>query len=322
MANFIRYGGNYIPRQPYDMQSVTAFGFAANGDQKKMQALCDRTLNFRGEAPYYKVISPTVLFSFMRMNTLRSIDPEDSQKGSYSETEFSMTLLLAAGAHVAGVFVPERILWHAPYLWLDSNAALIAGREIYGYAKQFGTVAMPRAERDPAVFGASAEVISRFAPNARSSVQPIVGVHRTDAPVLEYERGCHAVEDAVTVLLDEVMEMNLADLIAGSIVETLTLQHLLSLVFLRQLPDIANASRACYQSVAEAPFDVTRFGGAGLLAGKYAIDITKHDSAPIAAELGFESTNPEGDARVVPRAGYYLDFDFRLHAGKEVWVAR
>jgi len=319
---FIRYGGNFVPRQPYNIEGVNGYGFAANGDQEKIQALVDKTLNFRKSDLVYRVISPTVVFSFLKLNTLRSAEAEDAQKGAYSETEFSVTILLAAGKHVAGLFIPERVVWYMPYLWLDSGTAMISGREIYGYPKQYGKVNMPLSDGDPAVFGVSTEVITHFAPNARSSIQPLIGVHRTDAAALEYANGFEAIEDAVEGFLSEVMHLNLAELAAGTFIEVLTLHHLLSLVFLRQLPDIADGSRASYQSIAEAPFEVTQFRGAGFLSGQYAIDINSHDSAPIATELGFEPADGAQNARITPHLGFHLDFDFRLEAGSEIWVAR
>jgi hypothetical protein len=83
---FIRYGGNFIPRQPYGIRGVTGYGFAANGDLSKIQALCDKTLSFGNAAPYYKVISPTVLFTFIKMDRLSSADPVDVNKGSKALT--------------------------------------------------------------------------------------------------------------------------------------------------------------------------------------------------------------------------------------------
>lgn len=319
---FIRYGGNYVPRQPYDIQEVICYGFAADGDQRAMQALCDKTLNFPHADPAYKVISPTVLFSFMKLNALRSADPEDSSKGSYTETEFSVAMLLAKGRHEAGIFIPEGIVWYFPYLWLDSGTAMISGREIYGYPKQFGKIEMPLGEGDPATFAVSAEAITSFAPNACASLHPIVGAYRTDGPDLYHARGFEALEDAAMGFLGAAVHLNLADFLIGTAFEVLTAQHLLSLVFLRQFPDIADGRLTCYQSIAETSFEITRFGSAGFLDGQYAIDITGQDSAPIAAELGFPPVEGSRNTRIAPHLGFFLDFDFRLNAGREVWVGR
>lgn len=115
---FIRYGGNFLERQPYAIGGVTGYGFAVDGDIPKMQALCDKTLNLSGAA-HYEVISKSVFITFFRMERLASTLPEDRLKGSFKETELNITLLLAKGKMVCGVFVPERLVWHMPYLWVN-----------------------------------------------------------------------------------------------------------------------------------------------------------------------------------------------------------
>jgi hypothetical protein len=174
---------------------------------------------------------------------------------------------------------------------------------------------------DPAAFEVKAEVLSRYSPQTRASVERLIAARRTDTGFLEYAHGWNALEDAVGGFIHEALHLHTAELVAGSLVETLSAKHLLSLAFLRQLPSIEDGSRACYQAIAESPFDVTRFGNGGFLAGKYELEILKRDSSPIASELGFAASNSDGDARISPHIGYYLDFDFRLDAGQTIWEA-
>ena len=93
----------------------------------------------------------------------------------------------------------------------------------------------------------------------------------------------------------------------------------LRMAWMRQLPSIANFNRACFRSVVEAPFGVTAFREAGLLAGFYEIEIPKHDSVGIADELGFPA-DANGDVRMPALAAYHLSFDFKLGTGQELWV--
>jgi len=317
---YIRYGGNFLARQPYAIGGVTGYGFGADGDLAKMQALVDRTLNLSPDTRY-RVLSKTVFITFFRMNRLVSTVPEDAAKGYFSETELNFTLLLAAERKVGAVFLPERLVWHMPYLWVDSNQAMIAGRDVYGFPKQYGTVTMPLAPGQPALFSAAGEVLHTFDPQSQGAVYPIVHARRTDAPTLELDSPLGAIEAAVAKFLAEAVRISNPLLFAGTALADLTAKHLLALVFLRQLPSIVDADCACYQSIAEASYDLTQFHGAGFLKGDYEVEIYKHDSVPIAEELGFAATDAAGNARLKPHCSYFAGIDFTFNQAQEIWTA-
>jgi len=321
MANtpYIRYAGNFLLRQPYAIGGVTGYGFGADGDLAKMQALIDKTLNLSGDA-CYRVISKTVFITFFRMNHLASTIPADAAKGFVCETELNITLLLAAGKMEGPFFVPHRLVWHMPYLWLDSNNAMIAGRDVYGFPKQYGNVTMPLTEGQPATFGVAGEVLHQFSPQTQGSVQPIISARRTDADALEFESPFQTAETAATEFLKETVRISNPLLFAEAVIADLAQSHLLALVFLRQLPSIVDGNLACYQSIAEASYNLTKFNGAGFLKGDYEVEIFHHDSVPIAAELGI-AVDAAGNAVLKPHVSYYADIDFTFNQAKEIWVA-
>jgi len=317
---FIRYGGNYLAQQPYAIGGVTGYGFAVDGDLAKMQALCDRTLNLN-PGTRYRVVSKTVFITFFRMQRLASTVPADAAQGYFSETELNFTLLLAAEKKVGPIFVPERLVWHMPYLWVNSNQAMIAGRDVYGFPKQYGTISMPLAPGQPALFSAAGEVLHTFNPQTQGAVFPIVTARRTDAQSLELDSPLGTVEAAFAELLAEAIRIPNPLLFAETALADLTAKHLLALVFLRQLPSIVDADCACYQSIAEASYDLTKFHGAGFLKGDYEVEIFKHDSVPIAEELGFAATDAAGNARLKPHASYFAGIDFTFSQAEEIWTA-
>ncbi len=315
---FIRYGGNAIVRQPFAIRHVTAFGFAVDADADRLQALCDRTLNLAPDTRY-RVLSSTVLITFMRMAQLSSQLSAEAAQGSYSETELNVSLFLAAEEKGALVWLPARLVWHMPYLWLDSSAALIAGRDAYGFPKQYGTVTMPLGEGRTADFSVTAEVLNRFAPTAQASIQPIITAHRTDSPVLEFEQPFGQVSETAEAFVRQALRITEPLLFIGASLADLTAEHLLNLVFLRQLPDIADGSQACYQSIAEASSLPQAFRSGGFLRGDYEITIPHHDSVPWAQELGLAPG--AGNVTLHPHAAFHLDIDFDLTAGREIWTA-
>jgi len=322
MANppYIRYGGNFLLRQPYAVGEVTSYGFAADGDLAKMQALCDKTLNLSGDT-CYRVISKTVFITFFRMNRLTSTIPADAAKGYLVETELNITILLAAGKMLGPIFVPHRLIWHMPYLWLDSNHAMIAGRDVYCFPKQYGEVKMPLAEGQPAIFTVSGEVLHNFSPQTLGETQPIISARRTDAKNLEFQSAFETVETATAEFMREAVRISNPLLFAGSALADLTQRHPLALVFLRQLPSIVDGNLASFQSIAEASYDLTKFNGAGFLKGDYEVEIFHHDSVPIAEELGIAATDAIGNARFKPHVSYFADIDFTFNQANEIWVA-
>ena len=314
----IRYGGNSIVPQPFSIRQVRAFGFAVDGDRAKMQALCDKTLNLAPDTRY-RVLSSTVLITFMRMELLTSTQPAAAAHGTFSETELNVSILLAAEEKHGPIWLPARLVWNMPYLWLDSSGAMIAGRDIYGFPKQYGSVAMPRGEGERAEFSARGEVLHRFAPTTRAAILPIATARRTDAAALEFERPFAQVAGAARGFVDEVMRLTDPFLFLGASLADLTAEHLLNLVFLCQFPSIVDGSRASYQAIAEASSLPRAFRGGGFLRGDYEIAIPHHDSAPWAQELGLAPG--AADVLLKPHAGFHLDVDFDLTAGREIWTA-
>ena len=185
------YGGNFILPHPYVIEQMSGYGVAVAGDIFKMQELCNRTLNCNGKHLHYFVIAPTVLFTFMRMGSLRSGDAPDSEHGFFTEQELNVTMLLAA-IDTSGI----RLVWYMPYLWLDSGAALIAGRDIYGFPKQLATVTMPAGPGDLAEMSATGEVLHRFEP-VQARDMNIVSVRRTDTAQLEILTSVADIVDAL-----------------------------------------------------------------------------------------------------------------------------
>ena len=305
------YGGNFILPHPYAVEKMSGYGVAVTGKMDKLQALVNRTLNCNGNHPRYFVVAPTVLFTFMRMGCLRSTDAPGSNRGFFTERELNVTLLLAA-VDMSGI----RLVWYMPYLWLDSGAALIAGRDIYGFPKQLAEVTIPDGPGDEAKMTVKGEVLHRFDPVVAEDLD-IVSVRRTDATQLDIATSASSASDALAKFLASVLQIDASSLPAGAFLPPIELANL-RMAWMRQLPSIADFNQACFRSAVEAPFAVTTFRDAGLLSGNYELEIPQHDSVNIAAELGLG--DGVGDLRMAATAAYHLSFDFQFAPGQELWV--
>jgi hypothetical protein len=319
MANvpYIRSGGRFLVAHPFAIRGVTGYGFAVRGDIDKITALCDATLNHGGDT-VYRVLSRTVVITFIRMDRMSSMVEPDKDHGTCSETELNITILLAAGRKIGGVFIPERLVWHMPYLWVDCSSPMIAGREIYGFPKQYGTVQMPLGMGDAAAFRLDAEVIHTYSPQSSASAQKVASAERQGGGRIEHASVWATLENATSDFVSTVIEIDHPVVFAGTSLANLAATHLFDLVFLRQFPSITDSSRACFQQVLEAAFTPTLHAG-GYLAGDYDLEIVNHDSAPICTDFGFPA--PDGVAHLKPHAAFFVNLDFDLLAPREIWAA-
>jgi|GEM_PF-4481799 len=322
MANvpFIRGGSYGIPPHPFVLDQITTYGVSVDADMGALQALVDTTLNAAPSGFRFAVISPQVLFSFMRMGCLRS-EPAPNV-GFYQETELNVTLMLAGWSQQIPV---PRIYWYMPYLWIDTPTPQLAGRDIFGYPKLLGKIDMPAGEGAPAEFCVSGEVIHPQSFGTCAEMRPVFRARRTDAgtpgPIEAGQLSLDA-DSALGILLERVVDLNLGGLggAAGMLAHAMGLDRLLKLVFLRQFPSIEDENSACYQSIASTTFNITNFHRAGLLAGNYEIEIPQNDSLNLASRLGIGGGAP-GDVTVPAKTAYFMDFDMRLNRGTELWVA-
>jgi hypothetical protein len=86
------------------------------------------------------------------------------------------------------------------------------------------------------------------------------------------------------------------------------------MVFLKQFRDDSTPDRASYQAIIEAPATVTAFRGAGLLPPGWTLEFERYDSLHPSETLGLGS-------RQSVDFGFWIDFDFSLDFGREVWRA-
>ncbi len=311
MAKYQVYGGNFMLPHPYKITDVKGYGVALDGDIGKLNRLVHRLLNRENDSRNYYVVSPTVLFTFMRMGCMQcAAMPE---RGFFVERELNVTLLLAA-VDVKAMTV--QLAWYMPYLWLDSGPALTAGRDIYGFPKMIADVALPGLG-EAADFSAHAEVFHAPLPSVAIK-REIFRACRSAGGLVEQQSNATNAGEALGILLKQVLEIDpILVQMLGFALPTIELNKL-RMAFMRQLPSISNFEETSFRSTAEAPFSVT-LRSAGLLKGPYAVFIPKHESVKLAEELGIPS-DPQGNVVAEAKAAYHMDFDFVLGRGRDVWV--
>lgn len=318
LPGYIERGGEQVLCQPYKLTGTQLRGFVLPSDPAALRQVCDRYLNaVSQDGTEYHPLLPYSILTFVQMPSIQSADPEERDRGILFENEADIWLLLVAGKRHAGVFVAERLVWYMPYLWVDNPIAMVEGREVYGFPKEFGQFTLPLTTHDPAYFSAETFVVDRFATDSRWKLERLIEVRRTDHPhwgehATEWREAAHMFQglfDTLEVSLEAI------SLPGPGLIADLWHQfrnHQQSLVFLKQFRDVAESRKACYQSLVEAPVTLENFQGGGFLSGDYDVTIHPYASHPLAQELGL------GTGPIRASLAYWANFDFTFELGRQV----
>jgi hypothetical protein len=289
--DYIARGGDLVMAAPLALRGATMYSFLVDADAAQLQRMVDAQLNAVGGG--YTVLGGFCAIVCADITNSYSTVPPDSTKGWMSERDF-------------GVWVPVvrngRIGWYLPYVFVDNVAAMVTGREVFGFFKQQAMLAMPPSPQAPGMFAIDALVIPRFSTASQAEnlrLLTITGEPSCDGMWDSTKAAVAAIQGLVPdgvswwTLVKNLVE----DLVTGDV----------PMVFLKQFRDATDPTKACYQAVIEAPSHLDRWYGGWFTAPKD-ISITAYDSHPIAAECGLAT--PLRSA-----VGFWCRMDFTMRAG-------
>ncbi len=277
-----------VLRPPYAMQSVQLDAFAIRADEGKMQALVHRYL----EAPTkgalrYEVAAPFAFVVSAFTARVASLDPEHARRGGMPEIDVSVWVPIFS--RVSGA---RRLSWFLPYVFVDSGAAMAAGREIFGFAKSVVDVDVTRGSGGLTRLDVRGPVLRRYAPDATVERGTLLSIAKRAGPDLE-------------------LASAVRDLVAKRFVDAT-----MNLVFLKQFRQAGEGGRAAYQAIVEAEASVTAMRSWRPILSPHEVTVCDYDSHPLAAELGLPTTP------VRTTFGVAAEMDFVMHGGREVFRAR
>ena len=306
---YISYGGEQVFQQPYVARDTSLYAFMLPISANKRalpQQFLDRVFNHpAGGAVNFQMALPFVLLSFQHFAVLAAREAPDQRKGGFSYNEATLWLPVT-DKNQPGL----NFSYFVPYLFADNHFAIAAGREVYGYPKSLGQIAMPQSAGDALEFRLTTEVIEHFSPTALGRQAPLIEAlprATPQRPASLWQKWEHAAEHlterVAETVADESIEFAVKDLWRPKV----------DMVYLKQFRDAANGANACYQAIIQGAGAITDFRGGAPLDGDFQVTIHPYDSHPIAADLGLEASYQ------VP--GFYLDFSFDILAGRELWKA-
>ncbi len=313
---YVDRGGEQVLSQPAALRDVSVYSFLLKADINKLSALCDKYLNNPSASQVrYVPLIPRVALVACSIGHMQSAIPPYSQMGWSSERDVAFWVPLLALKRLGNAWLPDRLVWFLPYVIVDHPWACAIGRDIYGFPKAMGAIQLPMSPSQFDALTVDTLVLNPFGPTTPTNSEPLVQIERVGDGTTWIENWGNdkvaAFADFARTLFggrDSFLHPGLGREIHRSLLLTEP-----TMVFLKQFRDVADGHRACYQAIVEAPSRLVDLRQAGVLAGEYRVTISQYASHPILDEIGLEAQSA--------LRGWYVDFDFDMEIGKEVWKA-
>jgi uncharacterized protein with NAD-binding domain and iron-sulfur cluster len=304
---YVEYGGRATAPGPFLSLGGKLRGFVLEGDQAKISALVHRMLEVpAGGVVHYRPFTSKVLLLIGGFDRVYSMVPPFDRWGAVREIMATFWVPVAAGREVGGAFVAERLGLVTPYIVVDNPMSYLGGRETYGYAKT-----MARFEPED---GLGDHTLVRafggdFGQAEGAAWRPFLEVGAEPGPDPEEELRDTA--EIVTHLVGDLVRDERGGAMLGGIqlmsgVVDDMLAGRCRQVFLKQFRESTDGTRACYQTVVEAPIDVKQ---SVLRPSRREWEVVIHhlDSHPIEEEMGVGTQPPqiafEGELDMVVEVG-------------------
>lgn len=300
MGIYVRRGGLDVPPPPWQCDDIEAFVFYLECSRVALQDLCNRSLNVpSGHAVRYKPVLDWAALSFQRFRGMRSTSPADGLGCQLTYSEASIWVMVQDTMRE-----DSQLEFLIPYMFVDDWVAVAAGRETYGFPKEFAEISFPdRRTGRFEVRGAALETAQTAVTKRTILDCSLAGGNNVSA------------DDVAPDLWPAVIEGNAESIGLSDMADLLRLflSQRLNFVFLRQFRRPEGGTYADGQQIiasAVDPFEVRALTGIYLGAS---LQVSKLASHPIIQDLGLRSDH------VSLPVGFRCKVGFTLHPGNVVW---
>jgi uncharacterized protein with NAD-binding domain and iron-sulfur cluster len=292
---YVEYGGRATSPGPFLSVGGRLRSFLLQGDEERIGDIVRRTLDEpAGPRIAYRALGSRVLLMVGGFERVSSMTSPFDRWGTVREIQASFWVPVVAGRDLGDVFVAERLGLAVPYIFVDNPMSYLGGREMYGYAKTMGRFDPPDGLGERMrleTFGGT------FGRDEGADWRPFMEIGAAGGGDGDGEDEGEALDGPAELarhLAGDLLQRNAEGEVVlpglrftAALVDDL-LGGRIRQVFLKQFRDAADGSRACYQSVVEAPIEVTR-SSIRPSARHWDIEIHQLDSHPIGQELGIAS---------------------------------
>jgi len=302
---YVEFGGRVTTPPSFACSEGHFQGLVLKGDPARIADLCQRTLNdpADGAVEYRPLLGPYVVMLTGAFARICSQAQGFESWGYIDEAQVSLWIPLTAGRSVAGLFIPERLCMSVPFIVVSNPMSYAGGREVYGYPKSLGVFEPEAGVGDPLtvkIFGgdfSSANQagwkalldISRTHASAPSA--SAAKVARQTAAKMAKKSARRSVWHKPEEIVDYFRNSAAKDwdvmpdiALLGDVIRALVKKEARQ-VFLKQFRDAAVPGRACYQTIVEAPIQVTRASWRPSLE-EWQVTVNPCDSHPLVGETG------------------------------------
>jgi Acetoacetate decarboxylase (ADC) len=192
---YVERGGEISYRHPAAADDIRMYGFVLDADKVLLDRYCDLSFNRpSGQKDRWEAAGSHVLLNFVDVPILRSVDRLDEPLGQVREQETAIWFPVID-------HVQNRMMWAVPYMFVDSDLAMVGGRETYGFPKQLGRMTIPRNQQAPTALTLSSVTLARFAPNSVARTHTVVTANRRSGEAAPLVPGWADLRQAVLDLI-------------------------------------------------------------------------------------------------------------------------
>lgn len=282
--------GEQCMNAPGVMKDAYLYSFVLDADREKMQDLVDRQLNAVAQDEFsYVVLGKHVIAAFMNAGKMTS---GSESIGYLPDHEWTLFCLVAV--FKKGHLLPERLVLYPLLVIVDTSIAMATGREIWGWKKEVGTVAVPRSG-DPSSFVCQATLFESFNPQTEGKLAPLMTIEKqgvwNEPPSLWSTK-----EEALSGLGEQLIKTLLPTVLWGKKFLQIELASLISglsvqVVNLKQFRDAEDQTGACYQALVESPLTIDSVDGGGVLWEDFQVTIADVASHALVKSLGMATSS-------------------------------
>jgi hypothetical protein len=310
---FVTRPGDLFAPPPYRVETANFDGFVIGSSYDPLNAFLEQQLGAvtGGECQFLAVV-PAVIVTYISIARSFSLAAAPSQAGYYLEQDLMLWLLVAQFRQ--GDIVPERIGFWVPFVWVGHPAALIEGREGFGYPKGFGNISIPD--------GGDAQCWSCDAyafpgdPSQQLTLSTVNSVEPANLGDDEFVERWGSAEEARRAILAALVDDPAAHRYAPNVAPVdLTREFALYPhvnFLLRQFRSAGDPSDAVYQEIIAAPYDPVTFHGGGVRGGQWTAEFPALPALDLAGLLGVECPS-------AVRLAYQVTLDTTLAPATTVW---
>jgi hypothetical protein len=259
------------PPATFTGATMTQFGIAT--DTAAVQKLVDTLLNPAGGGRVrYASALPVAIFSFSDSPKCTS---QVDQIG-WSPGREAM-ILLPLWEYLDGQVLPNRLVFWAPYIFIDYTIGLVTGREVWGWPKVLGRIGVST-DAPGAGFSVQTTIFPVLAASTPAQDAVLYRIVKSQAggAAPPWASAADAAIGALEGLLGGLAE---------DVLRKLALQPQIECVVLKQFRMSDDPNVCCYQAIVNSPIALTNFYDGGPLFDEFTVEIITCQSHAIVTDL-------------------------------------